>query len=248
MIKKQLFFYLFCSLLIGLYLVTPTTLAATFDVPAESPCGWASLSDNIVDPEDDVVRYSATGTPEGGTSGDFHDEIDIVNVSLTSAPKIPLYEDIGIRFADVPIVNESYVYVILIDNDTDGNADYLLFTNWTEADKGPANVFFLKRLSDGLYFGEGDWYPDPSPFYYLVSEPLKVLYIYCITEAISNLASSKVGVIAAYIEDPSNIYADFVPLTPEAGIPGFPLELVLFSLLTLMGLVLLLQKQRVRLQ
>ena len=93
--KKYLNHGFLCAIIIGICLVMPAVVAAPleFDIPTNSPCGWATFTDYLItDGKDDVVKYSASGSPGGGTVGSYHKEIDIAN------------KGISIRAAIVPII------------------------------------------------------------------------------------------------------------------------------------------------
>ena len=255
--KKQLYIGLFSALLVGMYCMVPMTLGVDPDDYFnlnDSPCGWASLADVIEDAEDDVVRYAVSGTPGKGAVGDYVDEIDIVNITLGIGPSVrngP--EDLIIWFAGplpgYEITNHSLIYIIFIDNNTDGNPEYILFSNVTTEPGVRAEwyQFYLLRIADNKYWCEGFWVdyaPDTIIEHYVQGN---LLYLYYIghPSAIPELSTSRIAMIAAFDAE-THIYADFVPLTPSSPIPGFPLGLLLFSLLTLLGLGILLQKNRIR--
>ncbi len=226
-----------------------------FTIPATNPCGWADLTDTIKDTVDDVVRYELTGTPAGGTEGDYHNEIDIVNVSATIAPRgSPGDIDLLIWFADPPGEDETYTYILYIDNDTDGQTDYIIFTNYTYLPitaKAYVWLFYLQRVSDGKYWNDGVWY-DEGGYNHLdfVLFSGNRLYIYDVgrADAIANLYNSQIGMIAAYTEDPTYIYADYLPTAPQDDkIPGFPWQVILFGIMSLLAISILYRRNQIRL-
>ncbi len=223
------------AFIMGMYLLVPAVHASSlkYDIPDSSPCGWATFTNYIInDSRDDVVRYSISSSPEKGTVGAFHPEIDVANITLEEQ----LAEDsLFIHFEADIIVNASYSFVVLIDNTSDNVPDFTVFSNDTE--------FFLKSTSENLWWDGDSWVDYEAELIWDAYE--NWLYLDMVLEAIPNIASANIAVITAYLGDPSYIYADYVPLTPEKSpIPGFPWQLVIFSLLTLMGLVILLQKNQ----
>jgi hypothetical protein len=231
---------------LGLYFALPITLAATptFTIPQNSPCGWASLATTINDDQDDVVQYSTV--PEKGTIGDFHNEIDIMNVSIGETLDVSYSLVIG--FVGAASFYEDYLYIIYIDNDSDNQAEYIIFSNVSlGVRKGPVGlVFFLQRVWDGAYWDPGlqQWVGEEVAMYSSVSgHYIRADYI---SEPFPEIKTYRVAVIAAYIGDPSYIYAEFLPETPSSSIPGFPLEFVLFGFITLLGLVVLLQRNKIK--
>jgi hypothetical protein len=246
--RNTLYLGLLCFLIVGCYVAIPAT--SLFAIPATNPCGWAELTDTVTDAVDDVVRYELTGNPAGGTEGDYHDEIDIVNVSAVYAPRgSPGDIDLLIWFADLPGEGEDYTYVLYIDNDTDGQTDYLIFSNYTYLPviaKAYVWVFYLQRVSDGKYWDDGVWY-DEGGYNHLntVITSSKRLYIYNVgrADAIANLYNSHIGMIAAYTGDPEYIYADYLPIAPQDdNIPGFPWQAILLGIMSLLGISILLRK------
>jgi len=239
--KKQ-HLYLTClfALIFGIYLMVPASIAV---IPLTSSiCGWENIATPITDAENDVVKYSSTDDPGKGTPGDFHNEIDILNVSLQILFASNL--DLVIWFATDPGDSLLYQYFILIDNNSDETADYIFFSD-EPVEKIPAIAFYLMRISDGYYYHLGSWQSSKdvlSGWDFSTSQ----IRIYYMDEIIPEIASCKVAVIAAYLGDMDFIYADFLPLTPEAGIPGFLWASTLFGLLTLLGFVILFQKNRIR--
>jgi hypothetical protein len=239
--KTHLYLGLLCTVIIGMYLATPLAIAAPaeFIIPEDSPWGWASLSSTVTDPVDDVVRY--TSNPGGGAVGDYHDEIDIANVSVQYA--LDIASSLYIVFSSESVCTTSYVYIIFIDSDLDNQADYIIFNNITISAKGFAVDFYLQRLSDGYYWASS-WGPTVAHMDWTASTNYFCLSY--ISDAIPTISSAQVAMVAAYIDDPSYLYADFLPLTPSAdSIPGFPLGFVLFGMITLLGLVLIVQRNQI---
>ena len=242
--KKRIICGSFLSFFIlGLFLAMPGVVAVdpTFTPPEDSPCGWASLSDVVTDAADDVVRY--TTTAEKGVVGDFHDEIDIINISSAMMAGLPL--SLVIFFADTPCDYQSYNYFLFIDNNTDGHADYVLYSNISLEAKVLLITFYLQRVFDGNYWDGDSWvgseisYPGWGIYGNTLSFPNFNL-------AITEMLTSRVAAVAAYTGDGTYLFADFVPLTPEAGIPGFSFGLVLFGGLMLLGMIIILQREKIR--
>jgi hypothetical protein len=226
------------AFIMGMYLFMPAVHASSlkYDIPDSSPCGWATFTSFIInDSRDDVVQYSISSSPEKGTVGAFHPEIDVANITLEEH----LAEDsLFIRFEADITVNASYSFVVLIDNTSDNVPDFTIFSN----DTG----LFLKSTTENLWWDGGTWVDYETETSWVAYE--NWLYLDMLLYAIPNIAIANIAVIATYLGDPSYIYADYVPLTPEKSpIPGFPWQLAIFSLLTLMGLVILLQKNRYQL-
>ena len=245
MIKKQICLIVFSFLVIGLCLAMPGVVAVdpTFTPPEDSPCGWADLSDTVTDATDDVVRYITEA--EDGTIGDFHDEIDINHIALI-VEKIIL-SSLVITFADTPNTYSGYEYYFFFDNDTDGNAEYVLYSNVSEGLKPPVSIdFYLQQIADAKYWTGSDWTSTKTayPGWNTVDTSLS---FDSFNAAIYEISTSRVAAVAAYTGNDTYLFADFVPLTPEAsGIPGFSFGLVLFGGLTLLGMIILLQREKIR--
>ncbi len=232
-----------CVALFGLATVLPATLAAP---PRSSLAyGWASLAAPIIDGVDDVFYYPASELPNQTNYGNYYDEIDILNISVSSS-------DLVITFADEPgPVSAVYNYTILIDNDTDGTAEYCIYSgDHVYLAKGLKIWdidFYLIRLSDGSHYVPGfGWNSSAPPCDWSFSISNELL-IEAIDQPIPEINLSRIAVCVQYTGVPGMIYADFAPfIPPNADIPGFPLFLALLGLLALLGFAALLQKQQTR--
>jgi len=213
---------------------------AYYDNPANSPCGWTSLTSTFTDAGDDVARYLTTTTPDQGTFGDFHDEIDIVNISLEDSLVLSGYLELFILFADLAVDNSSYAYTIYIDSDNDDQGEY--FISYLYSSSG----FYIKRLSDNYYFNNNTELWQVNLTVHPFADYDTGFVISKINVSIPNIQTSRVAVVAS-CSFGGYYYADFAPLnyTSPPGIPAFSFEFVLLSFITILGLILILDRKRV---
>jgi hypothetical protein len=244
-LKTRLFsLSVFCVVILWLIAVFPATIASPSS--SSSDYGWASLAAPVIDGEDDVLNYSVSQTPSQGTFGDFHNEIDILNISVLSS-------DLVIMFASTPGGDYTeYSYTILIDNDTDGTAEYCIYSGniifCEKTLKIDVIDFYLKRVSDGYHYNPGiGWVSSATPFGWGIYT--QKLQLFDIDHPIPEINSSRIAMWILYTGQAGIIYADYAPFsTPGGGgVPGFPLALALFGLLTLLGFAVILHKQHLRL-
>ena len=234
---------LFCAVFIGLSLI-PATLAYLPSFTSEY--GWSSLSDTIVDPPDDVLNYTVSQLPTDATVGDYHDEVDILNVSVVSYTKASLM-DLVIWFAAAPGADYmDYTYTIYIDNNSDGVGDYWIYSTYIPLSEHKFSVinFVIYRVSDGKYYDPASgWVASAVDTSWAIDGDM--LHFHYMDEIIPEIESSRIAMNVVYIGQTDIFYADFVPFKLP-GVPGFPLGLVLFGLLTLLGFAMLLQKNQIR--
>jgi hypothetical protein len=239
--KTQIHLGLVCAFILGMAFVAPLVIAAPteFTIPEDSPCGWASLASTVTDASDDVVRY--TSNPANGDVGDYHDEIDIVNITIDYMLDVSYC--LRVTFALPFIATSSYVYAIFIEENGDNYADYVIYSNISKGSKALPIEFYFLRLSDGYYWSGSSWLDSELATSW---DDTNYLFVNYITDAIPMILSCRIAMVAAYIDDSSYLYADFLPLTPSAdSIPGFPLGFVLFGMITLLGLVLIVQRNKI---
>ncbi len=240
--EKHVSFIFLCSFLLGICLILP--IGIMYTPPSTSPCGWVDFDEMVTDLEDDVVQYPITGIPEEGTLVDLHPEIDIINVSFISyLAKVSMYA-IQIFFAATPVLTTDYAFDMLIDNDSDNIPEYHIYTAvYVDAKAAPTQVY-VQRLTDNYYYNGNTWISSADVC--TSSAIANRLNIPFNSEAIPEITASRIAIITAYIANATNIYADFVPLTPTGGgIPGFSIGFIFFGVLTLLGLGILLQRQRI---
>ena len=214
--KKIYFSSLLTALVISLYVLVPVTAI-------DSPAGWSHTP--ITDATDDVWQHSS------GVQGDFHDEIDIINVSVVSG---------GIRIVmeDVPGVDPTRPIIIYVDNNTDNNADFIINHS------GTTNyIYYVIRQHDNMYWDGSAWGSDPNLYNITVSVsvPGQSLFFPSLVAAIPCLPCCRIGVESKF----STLFTDYAAYdpTPGGGIPGFALVLTLFSLLTLLAIVFFRQRK-----
>jgi hypothetical protein len=243
--KRIMSLSLFCAVFIGLVLVVPATIAVPPSYTSEY--GWASLASPVIDDSADVFKYNTSQLPTEGSKGAFHPEIDILNISLVSYAKASLL-DLVIWFAASPAHDYlEYNYQIYIDNDSDGVADYWIFSGNVILSENKITVidFYLKRIADGYYYNSGSgWGPTVAATSWGITT--NDLHFYYMDEIIPEIASSRIAMWITYSGESGKLYTDFAPFKLSSGIPGFTLGLVLFGLLTLLGFAVLLQKNHIR--
>jgi hypothetical protein len=232
-----------CVALFGLATVLPATLAAP--PRSSSAFGWASLAAPIIDGVDDVFYYPASELPNQTNTGNYYDEIDILNISVSSS-------DLVITFADEPgPVSAVYNYTILIDNNTDGTAEYCIYSGVHVYLAKGLKIwdidFYLTRVSDGSHYIPGfGWNSSATPCDWSFSISNELL-IEAIAQPIPEINSSRIAVCVQYLGAPGMIYADFAPfISPDSGIPSFSVVLALFGILFLLGFATLVQKDQTR--
>jgi hypothetical protein len=190
-----------------------------------SAMGWGTIP--LEDPADDVVRYTDSANPAGGILGDYHNELDIISVNMNKG-------DLCINCNETPLLTANYSYTIYIDITDDGVSDAVI--TWPSFE-----CLILLNLMTYMYWNSTSesWSDSPSNLSYTFN--LGQLALDNIDKAIPSIASAQIGISIVYWGDPTYIYADFAPFIPSGSgdIPGFPLLLALFGLLTLLGLVYL---------
>jgi hypothetical protein len=204
---------------------------------SQSPSGWTSLASTFTDTTNDVLRYTPAGGPSEGTYGDFHDEIDIVNISLVDSMLLSGYLELFVEFVVVPLDNSSYVFTIYIDSNNDNSGDYFV--------QLAAGGFAFKRLSDNYYFNFGGEIWSSTYTTIPFSDYGTGFIISKMNISISNIQTSQVAVVAA-CSFGVYLYADFTPLnyTAPSGIPGFSFQIVLLSFITILGLLWILDRKK----
>ena len=93
---------------------------------------------------------------------------------------------------------------------------------------------FLKRINDSTYWTGSGW--GGSMAYLATSVAGNNLSIQDMDEPISTFASERYGIVWGYSGESPTIYGDYAPSDPNCPIPSFPWVLVLFSVLTIMGI------------
>jgi hypothetical protein len=230
--KKFLLTGILASLTLSLFSVLPTIVAAGMD----SPAGWGTLP--LSDASDDVISYTNEFKPWTGTSGDYHNEIDLQLVELDSG-------GINLYFNETPCFNMSYEYQIYIDSTGDNQYDYII--RWS----GSFYLVLINPTPAGnLYWNASSetWTSQPSNLSHGISTGQ--LAIYDLDTPISNIAISNIGVLTMFKVNwmsPTHYYADYTPTDPsDPGIPAFSLLFVLFSLFMLLGISYLQIKKKYR--
>ncbi len=219
--KRLIFLGIYSALVVSLLFMVPVTAQYS------SPVGWSTLP--FSDPVDDVYQYTGDSPCDNGEKGDFHGEIDIKTV-FTSGP------DLIIEFQSTPPTSDNnYQCTIYIDTNNGGEAEYYI-----AAGVGSGNLF-LVRVSDHLYWNGSGW---GSMSYLPTSVSGNNLSIQDMDEPIPTFASERYGIVWGYIGADPTLYADYAPNDPSCGIPGYSWLLALFSILTLMGLILYQRKNK----
>ncbi len=223
----------------GIFSIFPLTNANYTD-PRNSPCGWTSLTSTFTDATDDVARYLTGETPDQGTLGDYHDEVDIVNITLVDSMLLSGYLELFVEFVVVPVDNGSYAFTIYIDTNNDDSGDYFIQFLTTG--------FTIQRLSDNQFFNFASEIWSATPVTFGFSDYGTGFVISKINVSVPTIQTSRVAVIAS-ASFGGYYYADFTPLNyiPLSGIPAFSFEFVLLSFLTILGLILILDRKKVAL-
>ena len=206
--------------LIGVLILSLYGLIPVFALP--SPCGWTTIPKS--DPADDVWQTSDPNAPWTGNQSDFHDEIDLINVDLGAG--------LQLEFQYIPAADADHIYSIYIDLTGDSSIDYFITTI--------GGAFHITRQNDSYYWNGSSWGA-------AMTEDTTVMifnqYLQFVTLplAITDLPMARFAVVSTYVGDtPTTYYMDFWPNDPaSSGIPGFAMISVLFSLLTLLGILFL---------
>ncbi|MHA1648770.1 MAG: hypothetical protein ACTSYB_01145 [Candidatus Helarchaeota archaeon] len=218
--KKVIPYFSVLSLLVLSFYLTVPVMAV------DSPCGWSAIP--MSDPKDDVWQATDPSKPWTGTLGNFRDEIDILNVTISG-------NSLQIEFEANVQIDINHQYTIYIDTNADGNSEYLIIG-------ATGTIYFtLLRENDSKYWNGSDWTSALANF--TIQTNNQYLQLPNLTLAIPNLASAKIAVVAAYAEQ-LTYYVDYAPIDPSGqGIPGYNMLLLLFGISMLLGIVLLTRKQ-----
>jgi hypothetical protein len=222
--KKSIYFGLLSTLVLALSFMLPI-------VAADSPCqcGWSTMP--FTDTVNDVYQYNFGDSPWQGVKVATHDDIDIQVVDFSG-------NNLIIEFCATPGITTQQ-YSIYFDTNSDGTADYALSCT--------TGAFYAVRISDYTYWNGTGW--DLWAHKAAISHSISGnnLTIQNVNVPISGFTSAKVAVAVGDTVDYPVLYSDYAPLDPSGGIPGFPWLITLFSILTLMSLVLLRQKDKISL-
>jgi len=219
--QKNLLFGLLGVLFFSMYMIVP--LVAT-----TSPAGWANLP--FADAANDVLKHSNPADPSSGTPTGYHLEIDIISAGISG-------QNLNIVFSGNPIMGGSYLRTVYIDNNSDGNYDFVI-----------VDSLGTIKLCDSTF----THFWDSNSLIWTLSSSVnisysildKILYYNTVATAIPSLANAKIGIVAAYQgEGPTWYYTDFAPGT-EDGIPSFAEIPLIFSLATIVGLFFILRRQK----
>jgi hypothetical protein len=219
--RKIFFLGLIGVLAVSLYGFIPVCALA-------SPCGWSTIP--MSDPADDVWQTSDPNAPWTGNQSDFHDEIDLIDVNLGAGLQLEFQYDL--------VVDGDHVYSIYIDLTGDGSADYFITSI--------GGAFYITRQNDSYYWNGTSWGAAMTEDTTVISLH-QYLQFPSLPVAIPDLPIARFAVTATYVGDmPTTYYQEYWPNDPSSsGIPGFAMISVLFSILTLLGL-LFLKRQRTR--
>lgn len=233
--KKKTLSQKTCFILFVAVLLTVPTAMVSVDAFLYSvlmPEEWSTLP--ITDASGDVWRYPGESTCRG-EQGVYHPEIDIINVAIIGS-------DLVFEFNSTPTVNNaSYAIRILIDNDTDGNYDYHFDTTFGTGE------LQLIRKSDNYRWDGAAFISSSVPVMSITVSGNNVT-IHDVIQPLPSLPSARLIIVWAYTGEAGYTYMDYALDDPDCtDIPSFSWLLALFSVLTIMGLIIYMRKEKISL-
>ena len=218
-----------------LYLIL---LISMFNIPGFASTdytGYAALPST--DPPDDVIKANSIYNPLQGSMTNTHPEVDILLVAADA-----MNPDLIISFNATPLMTMNYTRMIYIDNNSDGKLDFLIM----DVGMVICLVYYVTLLSFLYWNSTSSTWQDLSAG--MPELPYAIngnnLSYQTVGIAISNLADAKVGIMSYYIGESPFLYIDLAPGIPATQIPGFAGLAVILSLIGILGLIFLIQKQK----